>query len=91
MGWGAGLKLDEVLDNAARVIAVEILCAVQGLEYRRPLRPSAASAAAAEAVRAGVPPLDEDRPIGAEIELVADLIESGRLLEAVEQVTGPFR
>ena len=40
MGWGAGRKLGEVLGNAARVIAVEVLCACAGIEYRRPLAPA---------------------------------------------------
>lgn len=77
MGWGAGRKLGDVLDNTARVLAIEILCGVQGIEYRAPLRPSPATRAGVEIVRRHVPPLTEDRPIGSEIETVAELIEAG--------------
>ena len=40
MGWGAARKLWDVLMNTRRVLAIEILCAAQGLEYRKPLLPS---------------------------------------------------
>jgi histidine ammonia-lyase len=83
MGWGAGRKLWQVLDNAARAVAVEMLCAVQGIEYRAPLAPGTGSAAAVAAVRAAVPTLGEDRPIGPEIETVAAMIDAGTIEDAV--------
>lgn len=79
MGWGAGRKLGQVLDHVARVVAVEILCAVQGIELRAPLLPSPALAATVERVRRVVPGLTADRPIGADIEAVASLVEDGTL------------
>jgi len=90
MGWGAGLKLTEVLDNAATVVAVEILCAVQGIGYRHPLRPSAACAAAVDLIRSVVPPLENDRSVSAEIETVADLVRVGELVAAAERIAGPL-
>ncbi len=80
MGWGAGRKLFQVLDNISRVLAVEILCAVQGIEYRRPLEPAPRLAAVVGRVREVVPPLEDDRPLTMEIEAVVDLIESGALI-----------
>jgi histidine ammonia-lyase len=74
MGWGAGRKLAEVLTNARRVIAIEILCGVQGIEYRSPLTPASGTAAVVEMVRRHVPPLDADRSLTEEIETVAGLI-----------------
>ncbi len=79
MGWGAGRKLWDVLDNVERVLAVEILCAVQGIEYRRPLTPSPAVERVVRRVRDLVPPLEEDRVLSGEIELVAGMIRDGRL------------
>ncbi len=90
MGWGAGLKLTEVLNNAATVVAVEILCAVQGIGYRLPLRPSPACAAVVDLVRAVVPPLEDDRPLSGEIETVAELVRNGELVAAAERVAGPL-
>ncbi|MFW2339422.1 MAG: HAL/PAL/TAL family ammonia-lyase, partial [Acidimicrobiia bacterium] len=80
MGWGAGRKLFQVLDNIRSVLAVEILCAVQGIEYRRPLEPAPRLAAVVGRVREVVPPLEDDRPLTMEIEAVVDLIESGALI-----------
>lgn len=77
MGWGAARKLDRVIDNTARVLAVELLCAAQGIEYRAPLRPAPATGAVLELIRGSVPTLDEDRPPADEIELVAGLIDRG--------------
>lgn len=88
MGWGAGRKLWEVLDNTALVIAVEILCAVQGIEYRAPLDPSPACASVQQLVRSQIPPLDDDRILSAEIETVAQMIQDGSLMAAAEETIG---
>jgi len=88
MGWGAGRKLWEVLENAAYVVAVEILCAVQGIDYRAPLSPGVGTRLAASAVRRKVPPLEEDREVATETEAVAKMIEGGELVAAVENGLG---
>lgn len=77
MGWGAGKKMLEIVTNVRRVLAVEILCGVSGVEHRAPLEPAPGTAALIEAVRDRVPPLDGDREPAADIEAVADLIHSG--------------
>jgi histidine ammonia-lyase len=76
MGWGAARKLDTVLTNTGRVIAVELMCAAQGME-QRPLPPAPLTGRVHDAVRSVCPPLVEDRPPGPDIERIADLIESG--------------
>lgn len=81
MGWGAGRKLWPVMDNVRRVIAVEILCAVQGIEHRKPLRPASGTGAVVERVRSVVPPLTGDRVLSGEIEAVARMIETGELID----------
>lgn len=79
MGWTSGRKLFDVLDNVRRVIAIEILCAVQGLDYRKPLHPAPGTGAIARLVREHVPPLAEDRSTAAEIETVTGLIADGSI------------
>lgn len=76
MGWGAARKLDIVLTNTARVIAVELMCASQGME-QRPMQPAPGTAAVHDTVRSVCPPLVEDRPPGPDIAKIAVLIESG--------------
>ena len=88
MGWGSGRKLWDVIENATRVVAVEILCASQGIHYRLPLEPAAATGAAVGALRELVPPLTEDRPVGVEIETVAEMIRDGSLVAAAEEAIG---
>lgn len=76
MGWGAARKLDTVLTNTARVLAVELMCAAQGVE-QRPFAPATGTAEVAATVRSVCPPLTDDRPPGPDIELITELIERG--------------
>lgn len=76
MGWGAARKLDTVLTNTARVIAVELMCASQGMEQRL-MDPAPGTAIVHDTVRSVCPPLVEDRPPGPDIAKIAALIESG--------------
>jgi histidine ammonia-lyase len=77
MGWGAARKLGEVIDNTTRVLAVELVCAAEGISGRAPLRPAAVVAGVVDVIRSRVAPLTADRPIGPDIEAVAELIDSG--------------
>lgn len=89
MGWDAGMKLRHALFNARTVIAVEAMCAAQAIDLRAPLRPSVATRAVVDAIRARVPHLDRDRPLAPDIEAVTDLVGDGTLLRAAESVIGP--
>ena len=80
MGWGAARKLWDVLMNTRRVLAIEILCAAQGLEYRKPLLPGPRIQAVVGHIRRTVPPLVEDRVVAEEIEQVASMVATGELL-----------
>jgi histidine ammonia-lyase len=77
MGWGAGRKLGPVLDNSARVVAVEMLCAAQGINLRAPLKPGMGTGSALERIRSEVAPLERDRPPGPAIESIAAMIDDG--------------
>jgi histidine ammonia-lyase len=83
MGWGAGRKLETVLANTERVVAVELVCAASGTEHRRPMSPAQGTAGLVDLVRTVVPPLREDRPVGRDIESVAALIRDGSVSAAV--------
>ncbi len=71
MAMGAATKLRRVLHNVRHVLAVELLCAAQGLESRRPLKAGRGVEAVHAAVRARVAPLVEDRVLGPDIESLA--------------------
>lgn len=88
MGTTAARKARQVLANVRRVLAIELMCAAQALEFRGPDRLAPATRAAYDAVRQRVAPLDGDRVIAPEIERLAEMIHSGELVEAVEGVVG---
>ena len=79
MAMGAAWKLRRILSNVRYVLAIELLCAAQGIDYRSPLKPGRGVARGHAAVRRLVPPLARDRVLGPDIELLAAAIERGEL------------
>ncbi|HEV2643267.1 MAG TPA: histidine ammonia-lyase, partial [Candidatus Elarobacter sp.] len=78
-------RLDDMLRNAANIVAVELLSAARGIAFRRPLRTSAAL----EAVLAEIAPDGGgtgDRYLSPEIERVAALVRAGRFTPLVAQL-----
>jgi histidine ammonia-lyase len=80
MGATSALHLREAIDHAEHVLAIEALCAAQGLDFRTPMRPGAGVARAHAVVRERVPHLDADRPPAPDIEAVRALVHAGDLL-----------
>jgi histidine ammonia-lyase len=78
MGMTGALKLRQIVENAERVLAIELMCAAQGLEFRRPLKPSREVQRAHLAVRSIVPRLEQDRVLAADIEALAGAIRAGK-------------
>jgi len=79
MGMTGALKLRQITQNLELILAIEMMCAAQGLDYRLPLKPSPAVELAYGVIRCAVPHLDEDRIPAPDIEAVAHLIRSGAL------------
>jgi histidine ammonia-lyase len=77
MGAFAALKARTVVGHAARVVATELVCACQGLEFHRPLRTTDALEGALARVRETVPRLEEDRSMAAELERLATGLRTG--------------
>jgi histidine ammonia-lyase len=71
MGAFAARKFAEVVRNVTWVVAIELICAAQGVGYRRPARPSRANRALFGEVRRYCEELKDDRPLGPDIEAVA--------------------
>ncbi|MEU3146839.1 MULTISPECIES: histidine ammonia-lyase [unclassified Streptomyces] len=92
MGWSAARKLRTSVDNLTRVIAVELYAAARAVELREGLTPAPATRAAVEAARrAGVGGPGPDRHLAPDLAAAEAFVRDGRLLAAVEQVTGPLR
>ncbi|MEU4906645.1 histidine ammonia-lyase, partial [Streptomyces sp. NPDC022067] len=89
MGWSAARKLRTAVDNLTRVLAVELVAATRAIELRTGLEPAPASRAVlAAARRAGVGGPGEDRYLAPDLAAADAFVRSGKLIEAVESVTG---
>jgi histidine ammonia-lyase len=78
-GPRAGLKARRALELARRVVAIELMCAAEGLEYHRPLKSGKGVERVYEKVRSLVPRLEGDRPPGPDIESISAAIASGSI------------
>ena len=84
MGATGALHLWDVLDRAETVLAIEALCAAQGLDFRAPRRPGPGLAQAHARLRERVPHVTEDRSPAPDIAAVRELVHSGDLLAAAD-------
>jgi histidine ammonia-lyase len=71
-------KVRRSVERARQVVAIELLCAAEALEYQRPLRSGAGVEAAHAIVRAAVPKRTADRPPAPDIAALEQLILQGR-------------
>ena len=83
LGATAALKLATIHDHVRTVLAIELLCAAQGIDLRRPLRTTAPLEAIHAVIRAKVPAMPVDRPIAPDIVAVRAMIDDGSLLAAL--------
>ena len=77
MGMTGALKLRQIVEDAERIVAIELMCAAQGLEFRRPLKSGWAIERAYAAVRAVIPRLDRDRVLAPDIDALASAVRGG--------------
>ena len=82
MGATAALKLATIHDHVRTVLAIEILCAAQGIDLRRPLKTTKPLEAVHAAIRSRVPAMPVDRPLSPDIAAVRTLIDDGTLIAA---------
>lgn len=85
MGPIAARKALEILENTRKILAIETLAAVQGIDLLAPLKPNRVLSVVVDAVRRVAPTVDVDRSMHKEIEAVADWISGGGLMEVVRK------
>jgi histidine ammonia-lyase len=78
MATFAARRLGEMADNVAGIVAIELLAAAQGIEFRRPLRSSEVLEKAVAMIRAEVPSIREDRFFAPALEAVKAMVQAGR-------------
>jgi histidine ammonia-lyase len=90
MGWTSCRKLHDVLANVRTVLAVEVVCAAQGLDFRADTgAPSPAVAAVHARLRSEVASMVVDRTVHDQIAAAERLMPD--LVAAAESAAGPLR
>ena len=84
MATFAARRLAGMLANTARIVAIELLSAAQGIEFLRPLRSSPAVESVLSRLRGASPAMMEDRSLAADIEAVTQLVQQGHLGASIE-------
>jgi histidine ammonia-lyase len=85
MGMGGASRLEPMLANLRRILAIELLCACQGLDLLAPLRTGPSARKAYDFVRALSKAVDVDRSLAPDIEAVASAIASGAFLAILRE------
>lgn len=83
MGMGAALKFKRVVDNAAQIIAIEMLCAATGLETHAPLKPGRGVERGLKLLRAKIAAGRGDEILGPKLENTRELILNGYFKEVL--------
>jgi histidine ammonia-lyase len=91
MGLPAARQAASILKNAEQVIAIELLCAAQGIDFRAPLKPGRGTSAAYKTLRKHIRRLDRDRILSPDLERAAALVREGDVLGAVEKTVGKLK
>lgn len=86
MAMGAATRLRRSVRNLRHVLAIELITAAEGLEYRRPLQSSEAVEKAHSIVRQYVEPAAGDRPPSPDIIRLGDAIAAGVFDELTQSV-----
>jgi histidine ammonia-lyase len=81
MAMGAAWKARRVLRNVENILAIELMCGAQGIDYRAPLKPGTGVRAAHERVRAIVPRLVGDRVLSADIAALRQAVSEQRFAD----------
>lgn len=77
----AGVKLNLILDNLFRILAIEALASAEAIEFMRPLKTTAGLETVQAVIRRAVPAGTQDRRLDGDITKLAELLDSGRFLD----------
>jgi histidine ammonia-lyase len=91
MGPIAVRKCKEILQNVQAVIAIEMLCAAQAMDFHKPSNPGTGTKAAYDVIREKVPFMKQDRALHPDINMVAGLVRDGSIVKAVEAAVGEVK
>jgi histidine ammonia-lyase len=82
MATHAARRLQDMNENLAGIVGIELLIAAQGVDLRKPLTTSVPLQAVATALRSQVPALEGDRYLASDIDAATVLVRSGAIVDA---------
>lgn len=88
MGATAAVKAWQVMDNAEMVLAIEMMCAAQALDYRAPIEPGRGVKTAHEVIRSRIEHAEADRLFAEDMQASLELLRSQEVVSAVERIVG---
>ncbi len=91
MGTIGARKCREMVKNVERVIAIELLCGAQAMDLFTNMKPGQGTCAAYRVIRESVAHLEKDRVLYKDIDAMVNLVRSGKIVEAVEDVVGELK
>ncbi len=91
MGGYSARKGLTILNNTSRVIAIEMLNAAQGMDFRAPLKPGRGTASAYKAFRQEIPFYAKDQYMQPLMLKSLELVKNGTILDAVEKEIGELK
>jgi histidine ammonia-lyase len=84
MGMSGARRLERMLHNLRHILAIELLCACQGIDLLAPLQTGTLAKKAYDGVRALSPKVTADRPLAPDISAVHDLIATGAISKVLQ-------
>jgi histidine ammonia-lyase len=88
MGPIAARKAKEILENVDNIVAIELLCAAQAVDFRGSEKLGRGTKAAYDLLRKHVPVLREDRVLSKDIQILKTTVHNGDFVKATEDVVG---
>ena len=86
MGWAAARKLRKVVENTARILAIELVTSARAIEMRGGLKPSPATGNVIAKLRTKVEGVGPDRFLSPELEAAVVLVQSGEITKAAREI-----
>jgi len=83
MGGTAAVKLYEIIDRVETILAIELMCATQAMDYRDPLNPGVGPRRAREIIRRHIPHAEVDRQFGEDIHTALRLLREDEELRTI--------
>ena len=80
----AGRKLNKIVKNVEKILGIELITALQAMDFRNRLKSSPAIENARNLVRNSIPKLEEDRFMEEDLQKAIQFVRSGEIIEKVE-------